>query len=125
MPFNSLTSFSALFVRLTVYAALTVGANAHHDVVQRSARQHFYDFECCSDRDCYPVDRSFIQWTPAGWLITDTGQVIPELDANGAPNPNIRISKDTQNHICRPSDNLLGQRGSGTVICIYIASSGN
>ena len=94
-------------------------AQAHHGMME----VHWYDPECCSDRDCRPVPAGFIRWTPEGWLIIDTGQIIPEIE-NGKRNTRLRVSKDLQNHICRLPVDPFNPDQTAYVICLYIAPPG-
>lgn len=84
----------------------------------------FYDPECCSDKDCAPVDQSFFQPKAEGWLVT-----IPE---GGHPyagsgvqafymydDPRIRISEDGDFHACIiPA--LPESSSTPYLACIYI-----
>ncbi len=103
---------------IILFLFLVSPAWAHHDEDIRTDVKHWYDSECCNDKDCRPVGRSFIRWVPGGWLITDTGQIVPELDPNGQPNRMIRRSKDTSNHICRAE-------GAPNAVCIYLYKEGH
>jgi len=92
---------------------------AHHGMMET----HWYDPECCSDKDCRPVSTGFIKWTPNGWLIVDTGQIIPEIE-NGKRNTRLRVSRDHQNHVCRPRADPFNPNQAANVICLYIAPPG-
>ena len=94
-------------------------ASAHHDQVIRESGSHWYDPECCSDKDCKPVPPGFVEYTGSGWLVLDTGQFIPELDANGEPNPRVKNSKDNRNHICRPQADPMRPIYTPAVVCYY------
>jgi hypothetical protein len=121
--------FLAILAVVIFFAALFVGhAQAGHGLYPWPA--------CCSDRDCFPVPPGFLRWTPdgngkgdAGYIVTDTGQFFPELDANGSPNWRIKKSKDMQNHICRlrGNDNFGANIASQPprTLCVIVAPSGN
>ena len=93
---------------------------AHHGM----GEVHWYDPECCSFKDCHPVGRAAIKFTGDGWLILDSGQYIPEIE-NGERNARLRVSKDLQNHLCRPEAGYHFSPGQPAgVICLYIAPPG-
>lgn len=52
-----------------------------------------YPIECCSNTDCYPIDWADIEYVAGeGWLIKDTGQIVP-FDK-------VQVSPDERFHIC-------------------------
>lgn len=54
-----------------------------------------YPLECCSDRDCMEVADTAIEERPEGYIIKETGEVIPMTDRR------IRFSPDGHFHWCR------------------------
>jgi hypothetical protein len=74
--------------------------------------QHFYDNNCCSKRDCEPVEPGAIRQTTDGYVIrylTSRGHVAEGFLRFGATG--IRVSRDAKEHACSPQDK---------VICIYL-----
>jgi hypothetical protein len=60
----------------------------------------WYPFECCSDRDCAPLDTAEVDEKPEGFTIKSTGEFIDRSKARFAP--------DGQFHICRyPASKLI------------------
>jgi hypothetical protein len=62
-----------------------------------------YPPRCCGGRDCQALPRNAVKWTPAGWLILETGETIPESEAEQSP--------DNEFHRCRTA---VSDRGSKT-----------
>ena len=67
----------------------------------------FYPRECCSDRDCYKIEDTDVEFRSDGWLIKITGEVIPHKNA--------RVSPDGDFHRC----SFGGRKESGT-ICLFV-----
>lgn len=65
----------------------------------------WYPFECCSDKDCAPVDCSTITY--------DKGQFY----YNGSPSPRAEVSPDKKCHVCTYSD--------GKPKCLFIVYKDN
>ncbi len=63
----------------------------------------FYPYECCSDRDCYPVAVENVRTLPGGWALED-GTFIGFREA--------RVSPDNKYHVCRYED------GKGKMISV-------
>lgn len=55
----------------------------------------FYPYECCSDRDCYPVDAGKVTEGKGGWTLED-GTFIRYSEARPSP--------DNRFHVCRRED---------------------
>ena len=73
---------------------------------------HWYDRQCCHDRDCEPVEPGAIRQTAEGYVIrymTSRGYVAEGFLPYGASG--IRPSRDAQEHACAPQTR---------VVCIYI-----
>ena len=85
-------------------------APRHHDPNDPS---HWYDEECCSLRDCRPIDslddELRFHWTTNGYHVPYFQLMIPEND------PRIRRSKDHKNHIC------VSGGTTPYVRCIYVS----
>src|SRR5690606_10090355 len=75
--------------------------------IVRSANAHdLYEWQCCHDKDCAPVDDAAVMDTPDGLRIVATGETVKFGD------PMIRRPIDERVHICRnPYSNKL--------LCIY------
>lgn len=75
----------------------------------------FYDSTCCSDKDCYPLPDDHIKEVAEGYLVPETGEVIPHGD------PKIRFSPDGKWHRCSHNG---GDRKAIT-ICLYVPGRGS
>jgi hypothetical protein len=64
----------------------------------------WYPYECCSDRDCFPVPVAEVRVTPAGYSLQD-GTLVEYSEARPSP--------DDKFHICRRQD------GKGALIRIH------
>jgi hypothetical protein len=74
--------------------------------------EHWYDRDCCHDRDCEAVEPGAIRETPEGYFIrymTSRGYIAEGFLPHGASG--IRPSRDHQEHACAPQEK---------VVCIYI-----
>jgi hypothetical protein len=73
---------------------------------------HWYDRQCCHDRDCEPVEPGAIRQTKEGYFIrymTSRGYVAEGFLPHG--HTGIRSSQDGREHACAPQER---------VVCIYI-----
>lgn len=79
---------------------------------------HFYHYECCSDRDCFPVPFEEVQQTPKGYRIKRTGQMLFYGDTRIKPTP----PEDAQQryHVCTTSGKLDGSM----ILCLYAPQGG-
>jgi hypothetical protein len=105
----------AVFVWLLTSALLASGAYAHE--APKSVSQPLgwtYGWECCSIRDCAPVEKSGIGETSAGYVIRQTGEVIAYGDTR------IKRSKDELYHRCTPAGDMDAARS----ICLYVPDRG-
>jgi len=90
----------------------------------------FYDFNCCDDKDCHPVERGMVVFGfldgASGYYINDRQpgitEFFPEIE-NDKPNTRIFLSQDFQNHICRPQSGGQDYGGRISTRCIYVAPS--
>lgn len=64
----------------------------------------WYPFECCSEKDCFPVPVSDVRVVPGGWTLSD-GTMIEHAEARPSP--------DGQFHVCRRQD------GTGPLIRMH------
>lgn len=81
--------------RLSFLLALLPGAALAHS---------WYPYECCSDRDCFPMPVSDVRVTPAGYTLGD-GTLVEYHEARPSP--------DGKFHICRRQD------GKGPIIRLH------
>ena len=68
----------------------------------------FYDTLCCHNRDCRPVPATSIHEEPDGYVVQETGELIPYQDRRIHPSP------DNNFHRC----SIRGDANSHT-LCIY------
>lgn len=80
------------------------------------SRDHWYDRDCCSNRDCEPIPEEAVSVTQAGqWHVRYINFNGALVDAD-VPRARIRPSRDGRFHACStPVGNLL---------CFYIPLSG-
>lgn len=78
-------------------------------LVSPAASHSWYSLECCSEKDCRPVDKSEVLRTPEGWSIPAQRTLIPFSDSR------IKPSLDVNMHICQ---------NSARIICLYIPDPG-
>lgn len=64
----------------------------------------WYPYECCSERDCFPVSVQDVRSAPGGWNLPD-GTFIAFSEARASP--------DQHFHVCRRED------GKGALIRIW------
>lgn len=74
----------------------------------------FYDWECCSDRDCGAVAEGAVTEESGGYRVTATGQFIDR------DSPKVRMSPDGRWHLC-----VLGGEPGGPVLCLYVPGRGS
>lgn len=73
------------------------------------AQSHeFYDKFCCHDRDCRPIPATSISEASEGYLVRETGELIPYQDRRVHPSP------DSNFHRC----SIRGEPKAQT-LCIY------
>jgi hypothetical protein len=81
--------------RLVFAVLLTTGPAFAHS---------WYPFECCSERDCFPVATSDVKVIKGGWQLHD-GTIIEHIEARPSP--------DGRFHVCRRDD------GKGALIRMH------
>lgn len=64
----------------------------------------WYPFECCSEKDCFPVPVNEVRIVPGGWTLHD-GTMIEYAEARPSP--------DGKFHVCRRQD------GTGPLIRMH------
>lgn len=64
----------------------------------------WYPYECCSEKDCFPVPIRDVRVVPGGWNLSD-GTHVKHDEARPSP--------DGQFHVCR------SQEGKGALIRMY------
>jgi hypothetical protein len=95
-------------VRIVVFAATIIAATANH-----AFSHDWYPPVCCSDKDCREISNRDVDWTPAGWLVKITGEVIPEGKTHSSP--------DGKFHWCeRPAD----ASGPAKTRCLFVPGEG-
>jgi len=70
----------------------------------------WYDADCCHNRDCHALADGAVTATSKGWLIRETGELIPFGDARE------RRSQDSHFHRCEPK--------AGRTRCLYVPPFG-
>lgn len=85
--------------------------------VGKALAHSFYDYSCCSDRDCKPVPTEAIRVTPKGYVYVPSGEVIGYSDRRIRATP----PEDTQQryHVCTTGGMPLGK-----VLCLYVPQGG-
>lgn len=83
---------------------------SHH----RDENQHWYDYACCSDHDCYKLE-THVRGTAGGWYIEETNELIPYGDKRE------RHSKDKYFHRCYYK---IGPQ-KGETRCLYVPGFGS
>lgn len=81
--------------------------------IQEARGHDFYEYRCCSDRDCRPVAEDAISEGPNGYVVKATGEVIPYNDKR------IRQSPDQFFHWCS-----VGGKPDSRTLCIYVPNRG-
>lgn len=87
--------------------ALFVGDAKAHD---------WYDYSCCSDKDCRPIPFDAVQVTPEGYRVP-SGDVIPFASTKIKPTP----AEDTEQrfHWC-----TVAGTDTGHTLCLYVPQGG-
>jgi hypothetical protein len=108
-------AFAILFVVLHVLALfaftlrwLWVAMLAMALLIHAARAHSWYDPECCSDQDCFPVEVDDVIETAEGWKHLPTGTVFSKEQ--------VKPSKDNRFHVCignKPHD-------MGRAYCIYV-----
>lgn len=79
------TLWVAAFVMMAIALTLCGEARAHS----------WYPWECCSERDCFPVEPNAVREVSGGWLLED-GTFVAYNEARPSP--------DGRFHVCRRED---------------------
>ncbi len=74
---------------LAAAAVLSVGPVAAHDAPPTAAQPlgWRYPFSCCAGYDCRAATKGEILERPEGYVITDTGEVVPMTDRRAGSVP--------------------------------------
>jgi hypothetical protein len=106
----------ALLLSLTALPFLSLTAEAQEAIPRGLGHihgaEHWYDRQCCHDRDCEPVEPGAIRETKDGYVIrymTSRGYIAEGYLPKG--HSGIRQSRDGREHACAPQER---------VVCIYI-----
>lgn len=71
MQNNPSTIFAAIVAAILSLLAVTIGATIGLTVAWSDARAHeWYDPECCSDKDCAPLESKHVKITDSGYVVT-------------------------------------------------------
>jgi hypothetical protein len=76
---------------------------------------HWYDFECCSEKDCRQTVLNEVERRDDGWFVVPTNELIPFNDKR------IRRSRDPLLHLC------CGKELNGICVkvrCLYVPDPG-
>lgn len=84
----------------------------------------FYSYECCSDRDCWPMGTDADakepepQIEPGGYRLRD-GRFVPQAETRPSP--------DGRFHVCRQSGALTGPMitPAGRPVCLWVPVPGS
>lgn len=94
-------SWAAVVVLSFIFFAALLTACQAHD---------WYPTECCSGRDCSQSPPGEVVWTPEGWVIAASGEIIGHDDKRIR-----RDGKATGIHRCS-----YGGRPEARTICLFI-----
>lgn len=102
-----MTQRSDMLLRVLIVLVILVVAVSY-------ARAHsWYEFECCSDKDCEALPPESVKETNNGYLLPN-GQTIPYNMA--------RQSRDRDYHWCRLGEDI--RQPTGKAYCFYAPSFG-
>jgi hypothetical protein len=76
--------------------------------VEPVAAHSWYHHECCNDRDCFPLAHDAVRETPQGYLLVETGRIIPYSFGK------FRVSQDDHFHLCTTAGDPMGD-----ILCFY------
>lgn len=97
-----------VFTALAAVMALSLQARAHEAPSGWS-----YPHSCCHNQDCREVAPGFVEERPEGYVIVQTGEVIPMTHRK------VRVSPDGKWHWC----STMGEP-NGQTICLYAPFGG-
>ncbi len=95
--------------------SLLVGALAFG--ASQAAAHSWYDYDCCSDRDCKPISKDDVKATDNGWRILATNEVIPYTS--------VRRSPDGRFHRCTKAFDPASTVKWDVTICLYVPDQGS
>jgi hypothetical protein len=96
------------FCALAVFVAPAFGHDARPTSTQPLGWS--YPFSCCANYDCRTAAKGEVQERPEGYVITNTGEVVPMTDRR------IKDSPDGQYHWCAHQAGL----DAGKTICLFV-----
>jgi hypothetical protein len=77
----------------------------------------WYDPECCSGHDCFPVEPTEVQVLPTGdFLVKRSGEIFHAPGSGKNAQREAKWSKDGEHHLCSPQ----GDRKSKFHFCLYV-----
>lgn len=102
--------------KTAIALALMVGPATAHDAPPTKSQPLGWQYgkECCSLYDCQPMQAGAIKETQSGYVVVNTGEVIPMTD------PRVKTSKDELFHRCAP----MGDMTNKWSICLYVPDRG-
>jgi hypothetical protein len=119
--------FAAIIAALFVIASVTVGATSALILTWSDALAHsFYSPECCSNKDCAPIEAKRVQITEAGYYVTVAPGDHPMIKhapvAFTIPYAKAKESPDGRYHICITEQHVspdgTAQFGA-SMLCFY------
>lgn len=117
--------WTAKLVDAVIYTAAVIGilialAFAFLLISIKTGRaHHWYDPECCSGRDCFPVEAQVIVLPNGSYFIPLTQETFAHPDS--ADHPRARWSKDNRFHRCTAN----GDRNALASLCLYVPPPGS
>lgn len=101
---------------ITLVAAMLLALGIGLFFWQGTAYPHsWYDYECCSERDCRATTLGEVVRQDDGWLVVSTGEVIAFQG-----DKRLRHSLDPLTHVCLMSQ-IFDGKPTLRVRCLYIA----
>jgi len=119
--------FAAIIAALFVIALVTVGATSALILTWSDARAHsFYSPECCSNKDCAPIETRHVKITEAGYFVTIAPGDHPMIKhapvSFTIPYAKAKESPDGRYHICITEQHVspdgTAQFGA-SMLCFY------
>jgi hypothetical protein len=116
--------FAALLASLT--AGMAIGVFAWLFLATPARAHSFYDPECCSDKDCAPIDSKLVRITDSGYVVTvGPGQhpMVKHAPVSFViPYHTARESPDGRYHVCITEQHVspdgTAQFGA-SMLCFY------
>jgi hypothetical protein len=124
---NPSTVFAAIVAAILSLLAVALGTTIGLMASWSDARAHsFYDPECCSDKDCAPIDSKLVRITDSGYVVTvGPGQhpMVKHAPVSFViPYHTARESPDGRYHVCITEQHVspdgTAQFGA-SMLCFY------